>query len=89
MLKATKVDGVYSADPLKDPKATRYERMSYDEVLERRLMVMDLTAIVLCREHHMPLRVFDMNKPGALRRIVMGEHEGTLIHGGIHGDVPR
>jgi len=89
LLKATKVDGVYSADPLKDPKATRYERMSYDEVLERRLMVMDLTAIVLCREHHMPLRVFDMNKPGALRRIVMGEHEGTLIHGGIHGDVPR
>lgn len=83
LLKATKVDGVYSADPLKYPDAVRYERLSYDEVLERRLMVMDLTAIVLCRDHKMPLRVFDMNKPGALRRIVMGEDEGTLVEGDV------
>ncbi len=81
LLKATKVDGVYSADPMKHPDAVRYERMTYDEVLERKLMVMDVTAIVLCRDHHMPLRVFDMNKPGALRCIVMGEDEGTLVEG--------
>jgi uridylate kinase len=81
LLKATKVDGVYSADPMKHPDAVRYERMTYDEVLERKLMVMDVTAIVLCRDHHMPLRVFDMNKPGALRCIVMGENEGTLVEG--------
>ncbi|MFZ5593515.1 MAG: UMP kinase [Pseudomonadota bacterium] len=81
LLKATKVDGIYSADPLKHPDAVRYERLSYDEVLERKLMVMDLTAIVLCRDHKMPLRVFDMNKPDALRRIVMGEDEGTLVGG--------
>ncbi|MDX1252248.1 MAG: UMP kinase [Gammaproteobacteria bacterium] len=81
LLKATKVDGVYSADPLKYPDAVRYERLGYDEVLERKLMVMDLTAIILCRDHKMPLRVFDMHKPGALRRIVMGEDEGTLVGG--------
>jgi len=81
LLKATKVDGVYSADPMKHPDAVRYERMTYDEVLERKLMVMDITAIVLCRDHKMPLRVFDMNKPGALRCIVMGEDEGTLVEG--------
>ncbi|MEQ6341521.1 MAG: UMP kinase [Gammaproteobacteria bacterium] len=81
LLKATKVDGVYSADPMKHPDAVRYERMTYDEVLERKLMVMDITAIVLCRDHKMPLRVFDMNKAGALRCIVMGEDEGTLVEG--------
>ena len=81
LLKATKVDGVYSADPMKHPDAVRYERMTYDEVMERKLMVMDMTAIVLCRDHKMPLRVFDMNKPGALRCIVMGEDEGTLVEG--------
>jgi uridylate kinase len=79
LVKATKVDGVYSADPMKDPGAERYSRLSYDEVLDGRLAVMDATAIVLCREHGMPLRVIDMNKKGALKRTVMGEDEGTLV----------
>ncbi len=79
VLKATKVDGVYSADPMKDPTAVKYERLTYDEVLDRKLGVMDLTAICLCRDHGMPVRVFDMNKGGALTRIVVGENEGTLI----------
>ncbi len=82
VLKATKVDGVYSADPKKDPSATRYSRLTYDEVLQRQLGVMDLTAIVLCRDHNLPLRVFDMNKSGALMRILRGEDEGTLVERG-------
>jgi uridylate kinase len=82
LIKATKVDGVYSADPMKDPKAERYKRLSYDEVLDRRLAVMDATAIVLCRDHGMPLRVIDMNKEGVLKRTVMGEDEGPLVSGG-------
>lgn len=79
VLKATKVDGVYSADPVKDPTATRFDRLTYDQVLERKLGVMDATAIVLCRDQNMPLRVFNMNKPGAMMRIAMGEDEGTLV----------
>jgi len=79
VLKATKVDGVYSADPHKDPTAVKYDYLTYDEVLEKKLGVMDLTAICLAQDHDMPLRVFDMNKPGALTRIVVGEKEGTLI----------
>jgi uridylate kinase len=79
VLKATKVDGVYSADPKKDPHATKYDRLSYDEVLDKKLGVMDLTAICLCREHDMPVRVFQMNKTGALLNIVVGSNEGTLI----------
>ncbi|MGP4846083.1 UMP kinase [Marinobacter sp. 1Y8] len=79
VLKATKVDGVYSADPVKDPTAEKYERLTYDEVLDKKLGVMDLTAICLCRDQGMPVRVFNMNKPGALTRIVVGESEGTLI----------
>ncbi len=79
VLKATKVDGVYSADPMKDPDATRYEQLSYDEVLDKKLEVMDLTAICLCRDQDMPLRVFKMSKPGALLNIMQGEAEGTLI----------
>jgi len=82
VLKATKVDGVYTADPMKDPTATRYSRLTFDEVLERQLGVMDLTAIVLCRDHNLPLRVFNMNKPGALMRIIYGEDEGTLVERG-------
>ncbi len=82
VLKATKVDGVYSADPVKDPSATRYSRLTYDEVLEKQLGVMDLTAIVLCRDHNMPLRVFNMNKVGALHKVVHGEDEGTLVECG-------
>ncbi|MFO7594600.1 MAG: UMP kinase [Pseudomonadota bacterium] len=82
VLKATKVDGVYSADPMKDKSASRYSRLTYDEVLERQLGVMDLTAIVLCRDHNLPLRVFNMNKSGALMRIIRGEDEGTLVERG-------
>ena len=79
MIKATKVDGVYSADPLSDPTAQRFTRLDYDQVLQRKLSVMDATAIVMCRDNDMPLRVVDMDKPGALVRSVMGEDEGTLI----------
>lgn len=79
VLKATKVDGVYSADPTLDPTATKYDRLSYDEVLDKKLGVMDLTAICLCRDHSMPLRVFEMEKPGALLNIISGGAEGTLI----------
>jgi uridylate kinase len=79
VLKATKVDGVYSADPHLDPTAVKYEKLTYDEVLDKKLGVMDLTAILLARDHGMPLRVFDMKRPGALTRIVTGEKEGTLI----------
>lgn len=79
VLKATKVDGVYSADPVKDPSAELYTSLSYDEVIERKLMVMDATAIVMCRDQKMPLRIFNMNKPGALMRVVLGEQEGTLV----------
>jgi uridylate kinase len=79
VLKATKVDGVYSADPYLDPTAEKYDKLTYDEVLDKKLGVMDLTAICLARDHGMPLRVFDMNRAGALTRIVTGEKEGTLI----------
>lgn len=82
VLKATKVDGVYSADPMKDSSAVRYSRLTYDEALERKLMVMDATAIALCRDYNMPLRVYNVNKAGALMRIIMGEEEGTLIERG-------
>jgi uridylate kinase len=79
VLKATKVDGVYSADPMKFPDAIRYDRLSSDEVLDKKLEVMDLTAICLCRDHNMPVRVFEMEKRGALLNIVRGGDEGTLI----------
>lgn len=80
VLKATKVDGIYSADPNKDPSATRYARISFDEVIARRLEVMDATAFALCRDQKLPIRVFSINKPGALRRAIDGEDEGTLVH---------
>jgi len=79
VLKATKVDGVYSADPMKDPKATLYKQLSYQEVLEKNLQVMDMTAICLCREYQMPLRVFNMSKPNALKSIILGSDEGTIV----------
>jgi len=79
MLKATKVDGVYSADPVKQPDALHFPRLTYDEVLERRLMVMDATAVILCRDHDMPLRVFNINNKGALKRVMLGEQVGTLV----------
>ena len=79
VLKATKVDGIYSADPMKFPDAVKYEHLTYDEVLDKKLEVMDLTAICLCRDHQMPVRVFEMEKSGALLNIVRGGEEGTLI----------
>ncbi|MEH6568029.1 MAG: UMP kinase [Halioglobus sp.] len=79
VLKATKVDGVYSADPVKVPDAVKYDKLSYDEVLDKKLEVMDLTAILLCRDHQMPVRVFEMEKVGALLNIVRGGEDGTLI----------
>jgi len=82
VLKATKVDGVYSADPFKDPTAVKYDRLTYDEVLDKKLEVMDLTAICLCRDHNMPVRVFEMEKRGALLNIVRGGNDGTLIEAG-------
>lgn len=79
VLKATKVDGVYSNDPIKNSDVTLYKQLTYQEVLKRELKVMDLSAFILARDHSLPIRIFNMNKPGALRRVVMGENEGTLI----------
>jgi uridylate kinase len=80
VLKATKVDGVYTADPKRDPTATRYSRLTFDEALNRKLQIMDATAFALCRDQKLPIKVFNIMKPGALRRIVLGEDEGTLVH---------
>lgn len=82
LIKATKVEGVYSADPLKDPKARFYSRLTYDEALDQRLNVMDATALVLCRDHNMPLRVMNVFEPGAVMRVVLGEDIGSLIETG-------
>ncbi len=82
MIKATKVDGIYSADPMKDPEAQFYPRISYDKALAEGLKVMDATAIVLCRDNHMPLRVMNINAPGALLRLVKGEDIGSLVESG-------
>lgn len=79
LIKATKVDGVYSADPVKDNTAKRYDKLSYDAVLDQKLGVMDATAIVLCRENNMPLRVLNMTKSGSMMRAVQGLNEGTLV----------
>ncbi|UVK78985.1 MAG: UMP kinase [Sodalis sp. Ffu] len=79
VLKATKVDGVFSADPVTYPDATLYEQLSYQDVLEQELKIMDLTAFTLARDHNLPICVFNINKPNALRRVVMGDKEGTLI----------
>ena len=81
MIKATKVDGVYSADPKKDPSAEFYATLTYDQVLEQGLGVMDATAVVLCKENNMPLRVMNINEHGALARLVSGESVGTLVTG--------
>jgi uridylate kinase len=79
MLKATKVDGVYSADPVHNPDAIRYEKLSYDEAIARKLGVMDATALVLCRDQGMPVRVFDLLTPGNLQRVISGGNVGTLV----------
>ena len=82
MIKATKVDGVYSADPMKDPSAKFYPSLSYDHVIREGLAVMDATAVVLCKEQNMPLRVMNINTEGALQRVVQGESVGTLVTSG-------
>ncbi|OGV28939.1 MAG: UMP kinase [Legionellales bacterium RIFCSPHIGHO2_12_FULL_35_11] len=83
VLKATKVDGIYSSDPVKDKNATRYDYLTYTEVLNKGLAVMDLTAICLCQDQNMPIQVFDLNAPDALVKIVRGEKIGTIV-GGNH-----
>ena len=80
VLKATKVDGVYTADPKKDPTATRFASITFDEAMGRNLEVMDATAFALCRDQKLPVKVFSIFKSGALRRVVLGEDEGTLVH---------
>lgn len=80
VIKATKVDGVYTADPKKDATATRYHKISFDEAISKNLQVMDATALTLCRDQNMPIIVFSIFKQGALKRVVMGEDEGTLVH---------
>jgi len=82
LLKATKVNGIYNDDPMKNPNATRYASLTFDKVLMDRLNVMDATAIVMCRDNNLPLRVFDLNTPGELLRIVRGEDVGTLVTNG-------
>jgi uridylate kinase len=80
VIKATKVDGVYTADPLKDPTAQRYARISFDEAIGKNLKVMDATALALCRDQRLPINVFSIFRPGALKRVVEGCDEGTLVH---------
>ncbi len=80
VLKATKVDGVYTADPKKDATATRFERLTFDEAIQRNLKVMDATALTLCRDQKLPVNVFSIFKKNALQRVVAGENEGTLVH---------
>ncbi len=80
MLKGTRVDGVYTADPEKDPTATKFDDISYDEVLDRNLKVMDLSAIVMCRDNNLPIYVFNMDKLGNLKRVIEGDEIGTLVH---------
>jgi len=80
VLKATKVDGVYTADPKTNPNATRYATLTFDEAIAQNLGIMDATAFALCRDQKLPIKVFSILKNGALKRVVMGEDEGTLVH---------
>lgn len=80
ILKGTRVDGIYTADPEKDPDAVKYDTLSFDEAYEKKLQVMDLTAFTLCKENNLPILVFDMNTPGNLLKVVRGEKIGTLVH---------
>ena len=79
VIKATKVDGIYTDDPKKNPNAIRYQSLSFDEAISKNLKVMDATALTLCRDQKLPIVVFSIFKPGALKRVVMGEGEGTLV----------
>jgi uridylate kinase len=80
VLKATKVDGIYTSDPKKDPTATSYDTITFDEAIIKNLQIMDATAFALCRDRKLPIKVFSILKPGALKRVVMGDSEGTLVH---------
>lgn len=80
ILKGTRVDGIYTADPEKDPTATKYDRLSFSEVISQNLKVMDMTAFTLCQENDLPIIVFDMNRPGNLLNVVTGKHVGTLVN---------
>ena len=80
VLKATKVDGVYTADPKKDPNATLFNTITFDDAIAKHLQVMDATAFALCRDQKLPIKVFSITKPGALMRVILGEDEGTLVH---------
>ncbi len=80
VLKATKVDGVYTDDPQKNPEAMRYQRLTFDEAIVKNLKVMDATALTLCRDQKLPVNVFSIFKPHALKRVIMGEDEGTIVH---------
>jgi len=82
ILKATKVDGIYTADPMKDKDATKFEKITYMDILKRGLKVMDTTAIAMCQENHLPIVVFDLNKHGNIKRVVMGENVGSLVYQG-------
>jgi uridylate kinase len=82
LLKGTKVDGIYTADPLVDPTASRFETLEYGDVLRERYSVMDATAVSLCMDNKLPIVVFDLREEGNIRRVVMGEQIGTLVHGG-------
>jgi uridylate kinase len=79
LLKATSVDGIYTADPKRDPKATRFETISYDEIMQQNLKVMDTSAVSLCRDNHMPMMVFSMREHGNIARVISGEPLGTLV----------
>jgi uridylate kinase len=81
VMKGTRVDGIYTADPLKEPNAIRYDEITFDEVYKKNLNVMDMTAFTLCQENNLPIIVFDMNKPGNLMRLIDGEPIGTLVKG--------
>lgn len=80
MLKGTRIDGVYTADPEKDPSATKFTEITYDEVIRRGLRVMDITATALCRENGLPIVVFDMDTPGNLAKVIAGEPIGTTVY---------
>ena len=80
MFKGTRVDGIYTADPEKDPAAVKFEKITYDEIYNRGLKVMDLTATTMCKENHLPIVVFNMDKPGNLKRVIAGENIGTVVY---------
>lgn len=80
MFKGTRVDGIYTADPEKDPTATKFDKITYDEIYNRGLKVMDLTATTMCKENRLPIIVFNMDQPGNLKKVILGENIGTIVY---------